>query len=184
MSFQCQDCGVCPNCRKAFPDHSHLVCTRKTPAVAPPVIRYVAGTFEQDTLATLPAAVLLLGGNVRHIVAKTYVVSQMCGAVTLSKRDVVSRNHASSLPTPRPSPSTSPATQRLLSFLHACKRIVRMAALRKFERLPWSERSSRVTLSFSNGSRRVLEKTTVQDSRLRWGSSFSPFQRMGMVYLG
>jgi hypothetical protein len=29
---RCQDRGVCPSCRKAFPDHSHLVCTRKTPA--------------------------------------------------------------------------------------------------------------------------------------------------------
>ncbi|KAF5017955.1 hypothetical protein F66182_10084 [Fusarium sp. NRRL 66182] len=45
---RCQDCGVCPYCRKAFPDHSHLVCTRRTPAVAPPVIRHVADVWSLD----------------------------------------------------------------------------------------------------------------------------------------
>ncbi|KAM5355956.1 hypothetical protein ACJ41O_002602 [Fusarium nematophilum] len=44
----CQDCGVCPHCRKAFPDHSHLVCTRRTPAVAPPVIRHVADVWSSN----------------------------------------------------------------------------------------------------------------------------------------
>ncbi|RSL89985.1 hypothetical protein CDV31_015772 [Fusarium ambrosium] len=42
------DCGVCPHCRKAFPDHSHLVCTRRTPAVAPPVIRHVADVWSPN----------------------------------------------------------------------------------------------------------------------------------------
>ncbi|RSL46738.1 hypothetical protein CEP53_010221 [Fusarium sp. AF-6] len=45
---RCQDCGVCPHCRKAFPDHSHLVCTRRTPAVAPPVIRHVADVWSPN----------------------------------------------------------------------------------------------------------------------------------------
>ncbi|KAF4981127.1 hypothetical protein FZEAL_2997 [Fusarium zealandicum] len=45
---RCQDCGVCPHCRKAFPDHSHLVCTRRTPAVAPPVIRHVADVWSSN----------------------------------------------------------------------------------------------------------------------------------------
>ncbi|RGP66523.1 hypothetical protein FLONG3_8833 [Fusarium longipes] len=45
---RCQDCGVCPYCRKAFPDHSHLVCTRRTPAVAPPVIRRIADVWSPD----------------------------------------------------------------------------------------------------------------------------------------
>ncbi|RGP64044.1 hypothetical protein FSPOR_8210 [Fusarium sporotrichioides] len=45
---RCQDCGVCPFCRKAFPDHSHLVCTRRTPAVAPPVIRRIADVWSPD----------------------------------------------------------------------------------------------------------------------------------------
>ncbi|KAF7562176.1 hypothetical protein G7046_g1963 [Stylonectria norvegica] len=35
---RCHESGVCPTCRKAFPDHSHLVCTRITPAMAWPVI--------------------------------------------------------------------------------------------------------------------------------------------------
>lgn len=38
---RCQDSGVCPTCRKAFPDHSHLVCTRMTPAMAWPVMAKV-----------------------------------------------------------------------------------------------------------------------------------------------
>ncbi|KAF5550237.1 hypothetical protein FPHYL_9421 [Fusarium phyllophilum] len=45
---RCQDCGVCPYCRKAFPDHSHLVCTRRTPAVAPPVIRHIVDVWSPD----------------------------------------------------------------------------------------------------------------------------------------
>ncbi|KAG6038371.1 hypothetical protein E4U41_004237 [Claviceps citrina] len=35
---RCHDSGVCPTCRKAFPNHSHLVCTRMTPAMAWPVM--------------------------------------------------------------------------------------------------------------------------------------------------
>ncbi|KAF4512444.1 hypothetical protein G6O67_001583 [Ophiocordyceps sinensis] len=34
---RCHESGVCPSCRKAFPDHSHLVCTRITPAMAWPI---------------------------------------------------------------------------------------------------------------------------------------------------
>ncbi|KID90035.1 hypothetical protein MGU_02740 [Metarhizium guizhouense ARSEF 977] len=38
---RCHDSGVCPTCRKAFPKHSHLVCTRMTPAMAWPVMAKV-----------------------------------------------------------------------------------------------------------------------------------------------
>ncbi len=41
--MQCQDNGVCPTCRKAFPEHSHLVCTRVTPGMTWPVIGKVPG---------------------------------------------------------------------------------------------------------------------------------------------
>ncbi|KJZ73575.1 hypothetical protein HIM_07131 [Hirsutella minnesotensis 3608] len=34
---RCHESGVCPTCRKSFPDHSHLVCNRKTPAMAWPI---------------------------------------------------------------------------------------------------------------------------------------------------
>ncbi|KFH41901.1 hypothetical protein ACRE_073600 [Hapsidospora chrysogenum ATCC 11550] len=36
---RCQEHGVCPACRKAFPEHSHLVCARKNLAELWPVIR-------------------------------------------------------------------------------------------------------------------------------------------------
>ncbi|KAL7925117.1 hypothetical protein ACQKWADRAFT_285099 [Trichoderma austrokoningii] len=35
---RCHDSGVCPMCRKAFPDHSHLACTRATPSTFWPVM--------------------------------------------------------------------------------------------------------------------------------------------------
>ncbi|KAH6997914.1 hypothetical protein BKA56DRAFT_664561 [Ilyonectria sp. MPI-CAGE-AT-0026] len=35
---RCHESGVCPTCRKAFPEHSHLVCTRMTPVMVWPVI--------------------------------------------------------------------------------------------------------------------------------------------------
>ncbi|KAL6818612.1 hypothetical protein GGI42DRAFT_359658 [Trichoderma sp. SZMC 28013] len=35
---RCHDSGVCPTCRKAFPDHSHLACTRATPSTFWPVM--------------------------------------------------------------------------------------------------------------------------------------------------
>ncbi|KAH7329074.1 hypothetical protein B0I35DRAFT_473712 [Stachybotrys elegans] len=35
---RCHENGVCPTCRKAFPDHSHLACNRSTPAANFPVI--------------------------------------------------------------------------------------------------------------------------------------------------
>jgi uncharacterized protein YbaR (Trm112 family) len=41
--MQCQDNGVCPTCRKAFPEHSHLVCTRVTPGMTWPVIGKIPG---------------------------------------------------------------------------------------------------------------------------------------------
>ncbi|CAM1506803.1 Fc.00g064440.m01.CDS01 [Cosmosporella sp. VM-42] len=42
---RCHESGVCPTCRKAFPDHSHLVCTRITPAMAWPVIGTLADVW-------------------------------------------------------------------------------------------------------------------------------------------
>ncbi|KAK1241473.1 hypothetical protein MKX08_001447 [Trichoderma sp. CBMAI-0020] len=35
---RCHDSGVCPMCRKAFPDHSHMACTRATPSTFWPVM--------------------------------------------------------------------------------------------------------------------------------------------------
>ncbi|KAF4581072.1 hypothetical protein GQ602_007209 [Ophiocordyceps camponoti-floridani] len=35
---RCHESGVCPACRKSFPSQSHLVCTRKTPAMAWPIL--------------------------------------------------------------------------------------------------------------------------------------------------
>ncbi|PFH59360.1 hypothetical protein XA68_12468 [Ophiocordyceps unilateralis] len=35
---RCHESGVCPACRKSFPKQSHLVCTRKTPVMAWPIL--------------------------------------------------------------------------------------------------------------------------------------------------
>jgi hypothetical protein len=40
---QCHDNGVCPACRKAFPEHSHIVCTRMSLAEAWPVMSRAQG---------------------------------------------------------------------------------------------------------------------------------------------
>ncbi|KEY74129.1 hypothetical protein S7711_05378 [Stachybotrys chartarum IBT 7711] len=37
----CQENGVCPTCRKTFPNHSHMSCTRYTPGMTWPVISKV-----------------------------------------------------------------------------------------------------------------------------------------------
>ncbi|KAI5466350.1 hypothetical protein BGZ63DRAFT_420842 [Mariannaea sp. PMI_226] len=42
---RCHDNGVCPTCRKLFPDHSHMVCTRSTPGMIWPVIGRVPDVF-------------------------------------------------------------------------------------------------------------------------------------------
>ncbi|KAK2596188.1 hypothetical protein QQS21_006393 [Conoideocrella luteorostrata] len=56
---RCQDSGVCPTCRTAFPAHSHLVCTRMSPATAWPVMAKVPDIWssfpsEEEYLCTGP----------------------------------------------------------------------------------------------------------------------------------
>ncbi|KAK7424883.1 hypothetical protein QQX98_000158 [Neonectria punicea] len=75
---RCQESGVCPTCRKAFPDHSHLVCTRVTPGVVWPVIGRIADVWsinaaEEEILRTEPR---FFTGKPREI------------AVLVSSRDV------------------------------------------------------------------------------------------------
>lgn len=48
--FQCHDSGVCPMCRKAFPDHSHMACTRATPSTFWPVMGKIPGMWRTAQL--------------------------------------------------------------------------------------------------------------------------------------
>ncbi|UNI14947.1 hypothetical protein JDV02_001524 [Purpureocillium takamizusanense] len=48
---RCHESGVCPTCRKSFPDHSHLVCTRKTPGSAWPIITQGPDVWSKDPYA-------------------------------------------------------------------------------------------------------------------------------------
>ncbi|KAH6898702.1 hypothetical protein B0T10DRAFT_117042 [Thelonectria olida] len=45
---RCHESGVCPTCRKLFPDHSHLVCTRSTPGMIWPVIGRVPDVWSSN----------------------------------------------------------------------------------------------------------------------------------------
>ncbi|KAK5990793.1 hypothetical protein PT974_09066 [Cladobotryum mycophilum] len=56
---RCHESGICPTCRKAFPDHSHLACTRSTPAMAWPVMGKVPDVWstqakEEEQLCSGP----------------------------------------------------------------------------------------------------------------------------------
>ncbi|KAJ6782912.1 hypothetical protein PWT90_10489 [Aphanocladium album] len=46
--IRCHESGVCPTCRKAFPDHSHLVCSRVTPGMTWPVIGRIPDVWSED----------------------------------------------------------------------------------------------------------------------------------------
>ncbi|ATY64906.1 hypothetical protein A9K55_005275 [Cordyceps militaris] len=46
--IRCHENGVCPTCRKAFPEHSHLVCTRVTPGMTWPVIGRIPDIWSED----------------------------------------------------------------------------------------------------------------------------------------
>ncbi|CAG9938328.1 unnamed protein product [Clonostachys rosea f. rosea IK726] len=45
---RCHEHGVCPTCRKAFPKHSHLVCTRMNLAEAWPVISKIPDVWSKN----------------------------------------------------------------------------------------------------------------------------------------
>ncbi|KAM3465776.1 hypothetical protein MY5147_008416 [Beauveria neobassiana] len=46
--IRCHESGVCPTCRKAFPEHSHLVCNRVTPGMTWPVIGRIPDIWSED----------------------------------------------------------------------------------------------------------------------------------------
>ncbi|KAG5984431.1 hypothetical protein E4U43_006172, partial [Claviceps pusilla] len=56
---RCHESGVCPTCRKAFPNHAHLVCTRMAPVTAWPVMAKVPDarglTFSADFWSSFAA---------------------------------------------------------------------------------------------------------------------------------
>lgn len=45
MLLQCHESGVCPKCTKDFPEHSQMVCIRRTPALNVPAIKLTPGMF-------------------------------------------------------------------------------------------------------------------------------------------
>ncbi|CEJ85813.1 hypothetical protein VHEMI03923 [[Torrubiella] hemipterigena] len=48
--LKCQHYGVCPTCRKDFPDHPHIVCIRETPLRAWPILGKAADVWSKSAI--------------------------------------------------------------------------------------------------------------------------------------